>query len=758
MIPWNLICGDAREKLKLFPDNFFHSCVMDGPYGFRMMGAVWDTFDIEKNGAARDSYQPGELRLANGRTTTGFGNSIEAGKYNQSLSANKNFQKWFTELGLEIIRVLRPGGYCLSFGGPRTAHRMIAGLEDAGFEVRDVMSWLFGCLSDDSEVLTEFGWMTYYQIRKTKNVRIFVYDPVTDSYRIELPERWNEYQIEDTCFRIQSDSTDQLVTGNHRCLVEREGTLVFKTAAELAWQHEASIPVLEGLQSLLKAISDTNKGTSSEEQDMLKKMPLYVEATQGENSNGEPQLLADHLFGMRNECLETECLVEKNKNSCVQQNVQWCKSYKNAGAILQQGEIWMEPGAGTGFKNPNDWASKSIMERRDYLSNEEGLLCQGVNQIRPVSPGIHIDGQGRRICDRIPSCNGQRIGQAATENGSCSSYRSQPDEQQNPESDAIRQQQGSQNVRMGTSYRTTMATFTAVNYSGLVFCPTVSTGAFVARRNGKIFLTGNSGFPKSHNLREHGVGTALKPGYEPIGMFRKPLDGTVEENFNKWGTGVLHIEKCRVPGEPWKFGSQANIKNGNFATGGLGGNGIIAENVIGGENGRWPANVMHDGSPEVLSLFPESKGQMADVKGTEPSLPTGTANTYSKMNRIGSRPKRDDSGSAARFFHQFQHDEEDLDFRRFIYEGKTSRSDRNEGVRGKSTHPTVKPTALMQHLVRLVTPEGGECLDPCTGSGSTGKACVLEHINFTGIDLEQQWIDIAHQRMIWAWNITPKIY
>lgn len=155
--PWELICGDAREKLRLFPDNHFHSCVMDGPYGFRFMGAVWDTFDIEKKGTKRDSYSVGERRLAAGRTTTGFGNSIEAGKYNQSLEANRNFQLWFTELAIEIIRVLRPGGYLLSFGGPRTAHRMISGIEDAGFEIRDVMSWLFASGFPKSHNLRENG-------------------------------------------------------------------------------------------------------------------------------------------------------------------------------------------------------------------------------------------------------------------------------------------------------------------------------------------------------------------------------------------------------------------------------------------------------------------------------------------------------------------------------------------------------------------------------------------------------------------------
>lgn len=262
-----------------------------------------------------------------------------------------------------------------------------------------------------------------------------------------------------------------------------------------------------------------------------------------------------------------------------------------------------------------------------------------------------------------------------------------------------------------------------------------------------------------------------------------PLDGTVEETFLKWGTGVLHIERTRVPGEPWKFGTQTDIKGGNYGTNRPENGNVFAKNVIGGEDGRWPANILHDGSPEVLSLFPMSKGQAADVKGHEPSNSADGTRAFNKMNRVASRPARKDSGSAARFFHEFAHDEEDMEFIHHFFCGKTSRTDRNEGVEGprkpliwssgtknpgsfqsentdrssQNNHPTVKPTPLMRHLVRLVTPVGGKCIDPTCGSGSTGKACVMEDIEFTGIDLEAQWIAIADQRMTYAWNKHPKI-
>jgi site-specific DNA-methyltransferase (adenine-specific) len=418
---YNVLCGDAFIKLKEFQDNYFDSCILDGPYGLRFMGKTWDTFDIKSKGEQRDSYAVGEKRLAKGRTTTGFGNSIEAGKYDQSREANLNFQRWFEQLAREIIRVLKPGAYFLSFGGTRTYHRMICGIEDAGFEIRDCIMWTFG-----------------------------------------------------------------------------------------------------------------------------------------------------------------------------------------------------------------------------------------------------------------------------------------------------------------------------------------------------------SGFPKSYNLTDD-LGTALKPAWEPICMARKPLDGTIEQNFKKYGTGVLNIGATRIPGEPWTFGTQTDIKGGNYGTNRPSNGNILAKNVTGGEDGRWPANLIHDGSDEVIQEFPDAPGQMADVRGTEPSMANSGTTSMGKMNRVGSRPKRADSNkSGARFF----------------YCAKTSHSDRNEGLESwqkktlnwssgtqnpgsfqspntdrthQNNHPTVKPTKLMRYLAVLITPPAGKIIDPCCGSGSTGKGGIIEGFDVTLIDQEQQWVDVAIARCAHATKVRLKL-
>jgi site-specific DNA-methyltransferase (adenine-specific) len=219
-----------------------------------------------------------------------------------------------------------------------------------------------------------------------------------------------------------------------------------------------------------------------------------------------------------------------------------------------------------------------------------------------------------------------------------------------------------------------------------------------------------------------GWGTALKPALEPITVARKPLQGTVAANVLAHGTGALNIDGCRV-------GTDGGTAKGSKPQGA--GNGIYGAGLHGwGEitqldAGRWPANLIHDGSDEVLAVFPQAKGQQGALTGAEPS--SKTANAFGDFaGRAPSEP-RGDTGSAARFF----------------YCAKASRKDRGEG----NTHPTVKPTDLMRYLCRLVTPPGGVVLDPFMGSGSTGKAAVLEGFRFIGCEMNEDYIKIARARI-----------
>lgn len=252
-----------------------------------------------------------------------------------------------------------------------------------------------------------------------------------------------------------------------------------------------------------------------------------------------------------------------------------------------------------------------------------------------------------------------------------------------------------------------------------------------------------SGFPKSHDVG-NGWGTALKPAWEPICLARKSFKGTVAANVDRHGTGAINIDGCRVATDD--KGERAGGRRPDTHEGYQRPGSTMFQDKsdwILPPLGRFPANVIHDGSDEVIAAFP------ATGKSTGGYAPSGE-------DTIG----YGDSGSAARFF----------------YCAKASRKDRDEGLEGfelkrtggmsatadgsmltgsgnerttvrANTHPTVKPTSLMQYLCRLITPKGGVILDPFFGSGSTGKAAIMEGFSFIGCEREAEYMPIAEARI-----------
>ncbi len=207
-----------------------------------------------------------------------------------------------------------------------------------------------------------------------------------------------------------------------------------------------------------------------------------------------------------------------------------------------------------------------------------------------------------------------------------------------------------------------------------------------------------------------GWGTALKPSWEPIVLARKPLDGTVADNVLRHGTGALNVDACRVaPGAG--DGGETHA-----------------------DGGRWPANLVHDGSPGVVALFPADQGE-------------GEPESASRFFYAAKADTRDREEGLAGFEKAKTMDLPDRDWATtanpYLTGGATQRA---------NVHPTVKPTELMRWLLRLVTRKGGRVVDCFTGSGSTGKACVLEGLHFTGIDLDEEgeYLPIAKARILYA--------
>jgi DNA modification methylase len=264
-----------------------------------------------------------------------------------------------------------------------------------------------------------------------------------------------------------------------------------------------------------------------------------------------------------------------------------------------------------------------------------------------------------------------------------------------------------------------------------------------------------------------GWGTALKPAHEPMVLARKPLIGTVAANVLTYGTGGLNIDGARV-GRADGDDSVAGSRTATFGTqeteSGGDGSGGWEQNT----GGRWPANVIHDGSDEVVALFPDKAGGGHWSK----TKVTGYGEFGGGKSEYFGQGEKDGFGSAARFF----------------YCAKASKRDRNEGLDGfeekqtvggggltadfredgsletasaggkygsikaKQTnhHPTVKPTDLMRYLCRLITPPNGTVLDPFMGSGSTGKAAMYEGFKFIGIEMTDEYLPIAKARIEFA--------
>jgi DNA modification methylase len=691
-----LIHGDCLEEMKKIAVNSIDAIVCDPPYELGFMGKSWDS--------------------------TGIANNV---------------QLWG-----EALRVLKPGGHLLAFSGTRTYHRMASAIEDAGFEVRDMIEWVYGCLSEDTEVLTKAGFKHFHKITQDDIIR--VYDTQNDIYKWENPQRWSQYTVEqDTAYRIKSDTTDQIVSRNHNCLVEREGKLVFVKAEDLLQVER--MPVLSGDISILQE-------------------------RQGELLH--PELL------WQGEGLAETILSERIREES--------------------------------SRNRIERREKPSVERGIDLQKEEGQVCLSEDKVCEMPSGVSSDGEKGRVCNgtQIESSTGDT--KTTNENGVCSSHQPRCNGQQNTELNVIQDERGTQEIRTQSTYNTTLATIEKIEYTGIIFCPTVSTGAFVARRNGKVFITGNSGFPKSLNIgkavdklqgneREQtknnvtcpdfpnpckghptanrclgggvnrhatptkgtseweGWGTALKPAHEPICMARKPLaEKTVAENVLKWGTGGINIDESRVGTEEMKFTRASTLGNNLNMEGGKAQEDYVGEDQI----GRFPANLIHDNSEEVRECFPES-----NTKSTKIGNSRYKGKQYAGEGYYGTRNNENsytDSGNASRFF------------KSIAYYPKASKSERNKGCEGleetsapkygsekritvggsKDTalpranhHPTVKPIALMEYLIKMVSKEGATILDPFMGSGSTGVAAKQCNRNFIGIELDKDYYDIAVKRI-----------
>jgi DNA modification methylase len=446
---------------------------------------------------------------------------------------------------------------------------------------------------------------------------------------------------------------------------------------------------------------------------------------------------------------EAKCEVHPLREPDVSQAVDSCEG---GGEVLQQGV--QEQGTHRSVPRPQSSEGEQGQRKCGMERRCDDLQKEGELQEHSLHSSARLDaanGAQGRLCDGAQVSNGTVVWIPVEQDGVCASPRSQPTEQQQNESGALAGQPESQ-----------------------------TSGAWP--------ICGGCGKP----VLPKGLGTALKPALEPITVARKPLIGNVAANVLAYGTGGLNIDGCRVAhNEELRCGTggiparhdetksrtgEASEKRVYSDVGGT--NFAMKPGPRGGDAmGRWPANLIHDGSDEVTGLFPTTtSGAMKSGTQRAAQDQPGSVCYGTFGGNATTKPIEASSGSAARFFYCAKASKRDRDEGLEGFEAKATafgnqaqaelkrgNLDHDDGKSGmnkvkmrQNSHPTVKPTALMRYLCRLVTPPGGVVLDPFTGSGSTGKAAILEGFQFVGIEREAEYVAIARARIEAAATPAPK--
>ncbi len=588
---YNLDCRDVMDMY--LADNSVDSIVTDPPYGLGFMGKEWD------HGV------PG------------------------------------TEFWERALRVLKPGGHLLAFSGSRTYHRMVCAIEDAGFEIRDQIMWVYGS-----------GFPKSLDVSKA-------IDKAAGAER-EVVGVAGKSGSACSCMAGDFAGGEYMTTAAN-------------TDAARQWQGwgTALKPAFEPLVFATK--------------------PLPVET--------ERHTIDVNLFILEARLWSLSLANAAEKNSTSNQNE------LNAACAIAQ------------------WTVADCTSTQVALSGQMGM-----SQFELVIP---------TILNIVSSWRGT-LADLLKHGSTCTT--------------------GTRS-NTTTDWKTLSYCLSHITphtiITGLLGLPGCNVSAWNAvqyfnaelkRLNATLELSAL--VPAISQDRQNYLDVDERVKHEPIVVARKPLIGTVATNVLMHGTGALNIDRCRVANNGEVTGGSGATKRDTNAFGDFAGNGGNTTP----EAGRWPANLIHDGSAEVTAEFPQttSGARKAAQGALYGAVDGGTP---------GIQP-RVDSGSAARFFYCAKASKSDRDSGLGAFEQKRTggmqatadgsmlTGSGNERVTTRAnTHPTVKPTDLMAYLCRLVTPPGGIVLDPFMGSGSTGKAAVREGFRFIGCELETEYHLIADARL-----------
>jgi DNA modification methylase len=537
------------------------------------------------------------------------------------------------EIWQECLRVLKPGGYLLAFAGTRTQHRMACRIEDAGFEIRDMIAWVYGS---------------------------------------GFPKSLNIGKAVDELRGTPRESLGR-VAGMGKQNPEWNGTAQGRTENSFKPEYEASrgYSEWEGWGTALKPAVETVTFASKP----------YTEQQ-------ECDIILSNLIQLevRLWLLSLASVAERNSTSSPSEYVAAC-------AIAQ-------------------WDADEITNTRAALFGQ-----MDTSQLElAIATSLNIVSSWKHIL--AESWNNGNTSTTETKLNTTIDWKT---------------------LKFSLSQITPASIIKACNLPG-GFGANASTAESHFNASLSLLqniLTLSATEPVMSLEQREYQDEGVKPNLDPCIMARKPLsENTVATNCLKWGTGGINIDGCRVPFIDDADRSESVEKNQHADFNSNGGVRYNTQGIYGGDTrppanydaskGRFPANLIHDGSPDVLAHFP-----LSSTTGRRKEARTSSAVANTPFTRGVAAPEYVDSGSASRFF----------------YCAKAAPAERNAGVEGGNRHPTVKPVALMEYLVKLVSREGATVLDPFAGSGTTGVACARLGRFFVGIERETESFDTMRQRV-----------
>ena len=728
---WCVVEGDAVEALPLMPAGFARAVVTDPPAGVAFMGAEWDR---DKGGRAQ-------------------------------------WVAWLARILAAARVACADGSRAAVWALPRTSHWTGCAVEDAGWSIETKGYHLFGCLTPDTEILVNGEWVSYD--KATPGNLALCYDSERDSLSWKPIGELVTYEHHQHLYRLRGEFTDQLVTRGHRCPVYRDGRVVFLSADEVAEGGTALVPVLEDVRRVLAALPlpQCARGVS---EDVRGGVSCGAPANAAEDAAPD---LRDVRGGVHAEGQQAPRVVSVLLGGVLREVARGEPGDRRAPARRgDAGQGGMDGHVASVVPREDDRAEQPRVEGRRDARVLEGELRAG--RVRALPDGVPFDGAARRVDSGTQAARGAGARTDAHDIGERASRQSQPAGQPAREPDALRDELGSQEVRASRFARADLVRVSPEHHDGIVWCVTVPTGAFVARRNGQVFITGNTGWPKGKsqlkpaaeewifartgrstplNIDACRVGSASTRRTQRGGIGYKNDLGEVERvngsDAGRYPPNVTlgHADGCVLAGVRRVASASAGYCGAKGVAGGLQspGSGWCTKNT-----GEAVGYADPDGTETVdawecvegcaVRALGEQSGEL--TSGAWDGHRTTNKGNGVTLNPFGAvraeKPRDGDTGTAARFFPQFEHEAP------FLYCAKPSRAEKRAGLDDDhARHPTVKPVALMRWLIRLTTQPGDIVLDPFTGSGTTGVAALAEGRRFIGVERDPAFAAIARARM-----------